>query len=125
MTARSTSHPVRSSSASHWPTCSRVLTVLPADNVRKYLSYSVGYNTLYLCNSVSVVEPAALVATVLLTHHQRGISRKALVHDVLWLRNEILARGGNVRAARTLGPSRMARVEASPHCAVAVVSRWR
>jgi len=124
MTARSTSHPVlrSSSSGSHWLTCSRVLTVLPADNVRKYLSYSVGYNTLYLCNSVSVVEPAALVATVLLTHHQRGISRKALVHDVLWLRNEILARGGNVRAARTLGLSRF---EASPRCAVAVVSRWR
>ena len=43
------------------------------------------------------VEPSALVATILLTHYQRGISKEDMVQDVLWLNNEIRIRGGNVR----------------------------
>jgi Glycerol-3-phosphate acyltransferase C-terminal region len=47
----------------------------------KYLASVAGYRTLFLCNQVSVVEPAALVATILLTHFQRGLSRERLVRD--------------------------------------------
>eukprot|EP01102_Stenamoeba_stenopodia_P020717 TRINITY_DN8189_c0_g1_i1.p1 TRINITY_DN8189_c0_g1~~TRINITY_DN8189_c0_g1_i1.p1 ORF type:complete len:750 (-),score=120.10 TRINITY_DN8189_c0_g1_i1:85-2334(-) len=64
--------------------------------IRKRLAYSVGYRVLYECNRVSVVLPAALVGTILLTHYQRGISRETLLSEVVWLRKEIISRGGKV-----------------------------
>lgn len=41
----------------------------------KYLAHTLGYRVLYECNRVSMVLPASLVATVLLSQHQRGIYR--------------------------------------------------
>uniref|UniRef100_A0A7S4KX37 GPAT/DHAPAT C-terminal domain-containing protein n=2 Tax=Paramoeba aestuarina TaxID=180227 RepID=A0A7S4KX37_9EUKA len=57
---------------------------------------TVGYQALYLCNRVSIAEPAALVATVLLSQTKRGINRNELKSDVMWLRNLILSHGGRV-----------------------------
>ena len=62
----------------------------------KHMAMSVGFQTLHLCNKVSVGEPAALVATVLMTHCKRGMSRAKLRTDVLWLRKLILKHGGRV-----------------------------
>ncbi|KNC80386.1 hypothetical protein SARC_07253 [Sphaeroforma arctica JP610] len=62
----------------------------------KYLAFRLGYRVLYECNDVSVVLPASLLATVLLSQHQRGIYRDELISKVYWLQSEIHKRGGRV-----------------------------
>lgn len=59
-------------------------------------AFMLGYRTLYECNRVSVVLTPALVATVLLTHVQRGITMEMLYGEVEWLRLQICRRGGQV-----------------------------
>jgi glycerol-3-phosphate O-acyltransferase len=62
----------------------------------KYTAHTLGYRVLYECNRVSVVLPASLVATVLLSQHQRGIYREELIAKVFWLKDEIMRRRGRV-----------------------------
>lgn len=64
--------------------------------MRKKIAFSVGYRTLHECNRISVISPAALVATILLTHPHRGIHFKVLIQEVYWLSKQIKSRGGNV-----------------------------
>lgn len=59
-------------------------------------AYALGYRALYEANRAAVVTPAALVATTLLTHFQRGISAEQLMEEVTWLRDQVVARGGRV-----------------------------
>ena len=73
---------------------------LTENKKRKHLALSVGYQSLYLCNKVSVAEPAAMVATILLTHCKRGITRSQLRKDTIWLRDLIVAHGGKVISLR-------------------------
>eukprot|EP00124_Ichthyophonus_hoferi_P001654 Ihof_evm2s92 gene=Ihof_evmTU2s92 len=62
----------------------------------KYVAHTLGYQVLYECNEVAVVLPASLLATVLLSQHQRGIYREELIAKVFWLSDEIKNRGGKV-----------------------------
>jgi glycerol-3-phosphate O-acyltransferase len=68
--------------------------------IRHHLTLSTGYQTLFLCNKVSVAEPAALISTVLLTQSTRGISRHRLKKEVMWIRDLIIAHGGRVADLR-------------------------
>eukprot|EP01134_Creolimax_fragrantissima_P002993 CFRG2993T1 len=70
-------------------------------DLAKYLAFMLGYRVLYECNDVSVVLPASLLATVLLSQHQRGIFRNELISKVYWLSNEIDRRGGRVAPITT------------------------
>lgn len=54
---------------------------------------ALGYRVLADINRVSVVMPAALVGTVLLTLRGRGVGRAALERKVDWLRGAIEAKG--------------------------------
>ncbi|KAK0538801.1 hypothetical protein OC835_001329 [Tilletia horrida] len=57
---------------------------------------ALGYRVLSDINSISVVMPAALVGTVILTLRGRGIGRTELIRRVEWLRDIIIARGYTV-----------------------------
>lgn len=57
---------------------------------------ALGYRVLADINQTSVVTPAALVGTVLLTLRGRGIGRATLERKVNWLRDAILAKGYHV-----------------------------
>jgi len=74
----------------------RQLSTMPSKALAKHLAMSVGFQTLHLCNVVSVCEPAALVATVLMTQCKRGMTRDMLRKDVLWLKDLIVRHGGRV-----------------------------
>jgi hypothetical protein len=43
-----------------------------------------------------VAMPSAIIGTILLTIRARGITRKDLIEKFIWLRQEILKRGGKV-----------------------------
>lgn len=57
---------------------------------------ALGYRVLADINKASVVMPAALVGTVLLTLRGRGVGRAALERKVDWLRGAIIAKGYQV-----------------------------
>ncbi|KDN41525.1 acyltransferase-domain-containing protein [Tilletiaria anomala UBC 951] len=57
---------------------------------------ALGYRILADINSASVVMPAALVGTVILTLRGRGVGRRELIRRVEWLRSAILAKGYRV-----------------------------
>ncbi|CAO1634993.1 unnamed protein product [Sympodiomycopsis kandeliae] len=57
---------------------------------------ALGYRVLADINKASVVMPAALVGTVLLTLRGRGVGRAALERKVEWLRSAIVAKGYQV-----------------------------
>eukprot|EP00005_Dracoamoeba_jomungandri_P002059 CAMPEP_0174252598 /NCGR_PEP_ID=MMETSP0439-20130205/2000_1 /TAXON_ID=0 /ORGANISM="Stereomyxa ramosa, Strain Chinc5" /LENGTH=862 /DNA_ID=CAMNT_0015333157 /DNA_START=1619 /DNA_END=4204 /DNA_ORIENTATION=- len=63
---------------------------------RKQIAYYAGFKALCECNRVSVVEPAAVVATVMLTHYQRGITKSNLLKESNWICAQISERGGTV-----------------------------
>ncbi|KAL6072942.1 Acyltransferase, variant, variant 2 [Balamuthia mandrillaris] len=67
----------------------------PEPEVRRLIR-ALAYRVLYECNKVSMARPTALVATVLLTHHGRGISLSDLCSRVEQLCKEIVLRGGRV-----------------------------
>nr|KAJ3408035.1 hypothetical protein HK105_003260 [Polyrhizophydium stewartii] len=69
---------------------------------------SLGYRVLSDVNRISVVMPTALVGTALLTLRGRGVGRIELIRRVKWLRNEIIAKGGQV--AELGGGDSLARV---------------
>lgn len=48
------------------------------------------------CSLCSIIMPAGLVGTVMLTIRGRGIGKRELVSKVRWLKAAIEARGGNV-----------------------------
>ena len=58
--------------------------------------YSLGYKVLNDINAVTVIMPAALIGTVILTLRGRGVGRAELVRRVEWLRDRIHAKGGRV-----------------------------
>ncbi|KNC54550.1 uncharacterized protein AMSG_10399 [Thecamonas trahens ATCC 50062] len=76
----------------------RALVAALTAHQRKRITFSLGYTTLYACNTSSVVLPAALVGTVLLTHYTRGMRYSELVQKVKWLRREVNERGGRVES---------------------------
>ncbi|KAE8240610.1 hypothetical protein A4X13_0g7697 [Tilletia indica] len=57
---------------------------------------ALGYRVLSDINGISVVMPAALVGTIILTLRGRGIGRGELIRRVDWLRGIIIARGYTV-----------------------------
>lgn len=57
---------------------------------------ALGYRVLADINKTSVVMPAALVGTVLLTLRGRGVGRSALERKVEWLKDAITAKGFQV-----------------------------
>ncbi|CAO1625113.1 unnamed protein product [Parajaminaea phylloscopi] len=57
---------------------------------------ALGYRVLADINQTSVVMPAALVGTVLLTLRGRGVGRALLERKVEWLRDAIVAKGYHV-----------------------------
>ncbi|KAL9936933.1 hypothetical protein V8E36_004168 [Tilletia maclaganii] len=57
---------------------------------------ALGYRVLNDINNISVVMPAALVGTVMMTLRGRGIGRSQLISRVEWLRDIIIARGYTV-----------------------------
>ena len=59
---------------------------------------TLGYRILYDINSISVVMPAALVGTVLLTLRGRGIGRDDLIRGVAKLRHRVVSKGYSVGA---------------------------
>jgi 1-acyl-sn-glycerol-3-phosphate acyltransferase len=62
----------------------------------KRAALNVGFRVLWDANVVSKVLPTALVGTILLTQHDRGILYDELVSLVEWLHSEIVWRGGEV-----------------------------
>ncbi len=65
---------------------------------------SLGYRILADINRVSVVMPAALVGTVILTLRGRGVGRRELIRRVEWLRESILAKGYRVADFGAMSP---------------------
>ncbi len=63
---------------------------------RQHLIASLAYRILYDINKVSLITSTSLLATVLLTHHRRGISRSDLLTRMDWLAHEVRARGGQL-----------------------------
>lgn len=57
---------------------------------------SLGYQVLSDINSISVIMPAAMVGTVILTMRGRGIGRSALIHGFTHLRERIIHKGYEV-----------------------------
>ncbi|KAF6767404.1 Phospholipid/glycerol acyltransferase [Kalmanozyma brasiliensis GHG001] len=57
---------------------------------------ALGYRVLADINKVSVVMPAALIGTVVLTLRGRGVSRSELIRRVDWLRSAIIKKGFTV-----------------------------
>ncbi|ODQ51235.1 acyltransferase-domain-containing protein [Saitoella complicata NRRL Y-17804] len=57
---------------------------------------ALGYKVLADINRVSVVMPAALVGTVILTLRGRGVGKSELVRRVAWLIERVKAKGGQV-----------------------------
>jgi hypothetical protein len=79
--------------------------VLDSDHEKKtrvQLALSLGFRTLHECNRVGVIQGTALVGTVLLMHKDRGLKISDLVDKVEWLRSEIVARGGQVQAMKSV-----------------------
>ncbi|GAA94612.1 hypothetical protein E5Q_01264 [Mixia osmundae IAM 14324] len=70
----------------------------PANNNehKVMLLKALGYQVLSDINKVSVIMPAALVGTVILTLRGRGVGRNELVRRVDTLREKIISRGGRV-----------------------------
>lgn len=66
------------------------------DAIVKSIAYSAGFQVLRACNDASVVLPTALVASILLSYHQRGITAESLLEQVNWLRDQVIARNGKV-----------------------------
>ncbi|PWY97414.1 acyltransferase-domain-containing protein [Testicularia cyperi] len=54
---------------------------------------ALGYRVLADINKVSVVMPAALIGTVVLTLRGRGVSRSELIRRVEWIRSAIVSKG--------------------------------
>lgn len=54
---------------------------------------ALGYRVLADINKVSVVMPAALIGTVVLTLRGRGVSRSELIRRVEWIRSAIVKKG--------------------------------
>jgi len=75
-------------------------SIMTERKIRVHLTLSIGYQTLFLCNKVSVAEPAALISTILLTQSTRGISRQQLKKEVMWLYDLIRTHGGRVAYLR-------------------------
>lgn len=71
-------------------------TAIELKKEQAVLLRSLGYQVLSDINSVSVIMPAALIGTVLLTIRGRGVGKAELVKKVGWLRNAIESRGGRV-----------------------------
>jgi len=88
-------HPPPPSSSSHSSSGSR-LFLQASSAEQKRLITSLAHKILYQMNLRLVVSPTAIVATVLLTHLHRGISRKELIARVDAVRCMIIERGGNV-----------------------------
>ncbi|PKI83716.1 hypothetical protein MVES1_002703 [Malassezia vespertilionis] len=68
----------------------------PSNDSDNQILKSLGYQILSDINSVSVIMPAALVGTVILTMRGRGIGRAALIKGVARLRERILENGYEV-----------------------------
>ncbi|KAK1044807.1 hypothetical protein LTR74_018246 [Friedmanniomyces endolithicus] len=101
-------------------------TMYDAALKRKLLT-TLGYKVLKEINDVSVVMPTALVGTVLLTLHGRGVGKSELVRRVNWLSDRVRAQGGRVahfaesttdvvvdKALAVLGPKLVGRVDDLP-----------
>eukprot|EP00736_Rhodelphis_marinus_P011973 Rmarinus@m.614 len=63
---------------------------------RRNLVGALAHRVVADINSVVVTMPTTLIATILLTYSARAISKTELMKRVLWLRGEILSRGGQV-----------------------------
>lgn len=63
---------------------------------RVLLLKALGYRVLGDINKISVVMPAALIGTVVLTLRGRGVSRSELIRRVEWLRQAIINKGFTV-----------------------------
>ncbi|WFC98494.1 hypothetical protein MYAM1_001222 [Malassezia yamatoensis] len=70
--------------------------VKPNEDRDSQLLKSLGYRVLSDINHISVIMPAAMVGTVLLTMRGRGIGRSALIAGVTRLREQILHKGYEV-----------------------------
>lgn len=68
---------------------------LTSSEQHRYIK-SVAHRICYEMNLKLVISPTALVATVLLTHLNRGISISDIESRMNWLREEIVQRGGEV-----------------------------
>jgi len=60
------------------------------------LNSSLAHSVLFACNQVMVAPPTAIVATVLLSSHNRGMSVADIVKLTDWVCSEIRSRGGHV-----------------------------
>ena len=69
---------------------------------RVQLALSLGFRSLHECNRVGVIQGTALVGTVLLMHKDRGLKISDLVEKVEWLRRELVSRGANVQATKSV-----------------------
>lgn len=65
---------------------------------KKHLIRSLAYRVIHDINDVSLITPTALVATVMMTHDRRGMSREELIHHYQWLHSEIEKRGGRLHS---------------------------
>ena len=63
---------------------------------RNVIIRALGYRVLSDINGVSVIQPTSLVGTVLLTLRGRGVGQDELCRRVMWLRREIILKGGHV-----------------------------
>ncbi|MCB9638440.1 MAG: 1-acyl-sn-glycerol-3-phosphate acyltransferase [Myxococcales bacterium] len=63
---------------------------------RKRLVMTLAYRIVYDINMASVATPTALVATVMMTHERRGLSRSELIEKVDWLERAVSERGGKL-----------------------------
>ena len=63
------------------------------DDEKRYLVKRLGYLILNRINRATVINPSALVATVLLSHHRRGISKKRFLETAGFLLDFAVKRG--------------------------------
>eukprot|EP00659_Diplonema_papillatum_P006228 gene6228-9537_t len=68
---------------------------------RLVLLKSLAYRVMDDINGVATITPTSLLGTVLLTSRGRGLGRHELLKQVDWLREEVIANGGNVSWPKT------------------------
>ena len=71
----------------------RALDIAQNEKDKVLFLRTLGYRVLADINKVTVVMPAALVGTVILTLRGRGVSRSELIRRVDWVKDAIIAKG--------------------------------